>query len=103
VDSLAKILRPYRVLVRMKCSGDPDPSPRGGPLFSPVLGYLVGCCGPVSTRDIEWIEVQSVEHKSIGRLVPDKQIDHSDAIGEVFTERGFKFTLHHGIFRIDAA
>ena len=49
-----------------------------GWFLGPVPGYVESSAyGPVPTRDIEWVELDPIEQRHIGRLVPPRIIDHT--------------------------
>ena len=68
------------------------------PFFSPSPGYIEGAdLGPVPTQEIRWIEVESVEQRRRGRLVPDQPVDHSATLLDLFQRHGLRFEhLKHG-------
>jgi len=49
-------------------------------LIMPSPGYIETETGPVSIRDVEYIDINPVEYRHIGRLIPPKLYDHTAAI-----------------------
>jgi hypothetical protein len=70
----------FPVNMRAKLRQDEIPSEWGLFLLSDP-GYVESpTYGPVATRELEWIEFDPLEHRSIGRLMPLQIIDHTLAI-----------------------
>lgn len=71
------VLKAFNLLTRVQWSGDTEPTPWEHSLFIPTSGYLeTGLLEPVLWQTIQWIEVNTVEERRIGRLVLPKRIDH---------------------------
>jgi hypothetical protein len=56
--------------------------------------------GPYAVNDIEWIEVNPVEERREGRLVPAKLIDHTDAIVKVLKDLSIPHMIVEEIIRV---
>ncbi len=56
--------------------------------------------GPYSMNDIEWVEINPVEKRAVGRLVPEKEFDHSSAIIKLLEDLAFPFMLTDGIISV---
>lgn len=56
--------------------------------------------GPHSLNDIEWIEVNPVEERKDGRLVPVKKIDHTDQIVKLLEDQSFPYLIVEGIIQV---
>ena len=70
-------------------------------LICPTPGYLEAAeQGPYSMRKIEWIDINPVEFRKPGRLMPVKEIDHSAEIIKMLNDTGIQFSLTEGIIRI---
>jgi hypothetical protein len=68
-------------------------------IILPAPGYCE-IDGPVRYGDVEFLEIDSIEYKKIGRLVPDKKIDHSNAIINELNSNSIKFIRNENIFKI---
>lgn len=72
-----------------------------GALFSPVSGYLEqGGLGPIPFREIEWIEIDPIQHQHRGVLVSDVELDHSEKIDSILATCRLTFSRNGGIYRI---
>lgn len=101
MDELIELLQSLSVRVRVKWCGDSTPSRWDKSVFSPVAGYLeTGFLGPVQFADIEWIEIDALERQQLGRLIPEKVIDHSQAISDSLQELELPFVVRAEIFRV---
>ena len=56
--------------------------------------------GPYAVDNIEWIEVNPVEERKEGRLVPVKEIDHTDAITKILEDLSIPYMIVEGIIRV---
>ena len=53
--------------------------------------------GPYPLNDIEWIEINPVEKRKEGKLIPEKEFDHSAAIMRLLEDLSFPFMITGGI------
>ncbi len=56
--------------------------------------------GPYRIDDIEWVEINPVEKKVAGGLVPEREFDHSPAIIKLLETLAFPFMLTDGIISV---
>ena len=49
--------------------------------------------GPYSLDDIEWVEINPIESRKEGRLIPGKEVDHSAEIIKLLEELSFPFMI----------
>ena len=56
--------------------------------------------GPYLIRDLEWIMIDPVERKKIGRLIPEKILDHTDEISRIFMEKGLDYRIEDFYFKV---
>jgi hypothetical protein len=56
--------------------------------------------GPCSINDIEWVEIDSIEKKNVGKLVPEKEIDHSTEVIKLLEYLTFPFMVTDGIISV---
>lgn len=67
----------------------------------PVDGYAeLEATGPFLIRDVVLVEVNPIERKYLGRLLPDREIDHSIELREALKNKKIKFTESEGLFLI---
>ena len=101
---LSKIVNANNLRVRVNWFYDPgfEISEWDHGFFIPVEGYLEpSSLGPVPIREIKWFQIDPIEVKVIGRLVPDKKIDHSKNVGTYLTNNSIEFTWEDGLFQIE--
>jgi len=67
----------------------------------PTNGYVeLPVHGPVLASDILWFEIDPVERRRVGKLVPDKLIDHTGEIRMELDQLNFEFETVDGNIRI---
>lgn len=67
----------------------------------PVQSYVeFGHSGPVKISELEWIDINPVEQIYIGRLVPDKFINHSQGVKDFFDKNAVKYSINDEIIRV---
>jgi hypothetical protein len=70
----------FRIDTRAKFEQDEIPS-KWGWFLVPVPGYIESSAyGSVPTREVEWVELDPIEQRHIGRRVPPHIIDHTPAL-----------------------
>ncbi|WP_396149577.1 DUF6678 family protein [Acaryochloris sp. CCMEE 5410] len=68
--------------------------------YQHLVNLETGLLGPVPWRDIQWIEVDTVEERHISRLVPPKRIDHSDSLINALRSAGLPCVRIDRVIRI---
>lgn len=67
----------------------------------PVAGYIeYGDLGPIAFREIEWLEIDAVEHRRVGALIPDRDKDRSGVLEEVCKQCRVALSVNDTVFRI---
>ena len=85
---------------RMKWVFDAEPA-SWGLLIIPTQGYVEGgTLGPITYREIEWLEIDSVERRCRGTLVSDLEIDHSEKVESVLTAHRMTFSVESKVYRV---
>jgi hypothetical protein len=85
---------------RAKFRNDNTPS-NWGWFIVPVPGYVESSAyGPVPPRDIEWVELDPIEQRHIGRRVPPQIIDHTPELLQQLAGYGIPTQLVEGRIRI---
>ncbi|GGF05969.1 DUF6678 family protein [Hymenobacter cavernae] len=84
---------------RLKLSADLEPESWGQMLISPVDNY-VEINGPWPLREVEWIEVNPIVKKHIGRLVKPQVIDYTSRIATRLNEQCVSFSIEDGMIRV---
>ncbi|WP_324678810.1 DUF6678 family protein [Hymenobacter sp. GOD-10R] len=85
--------------VRLKVIDNSEPERWGGMVGFPSMNYLE-INGPVHVGEIEWLDIDPIEVKHIGRLVKPKIIDHQDSLSSSLEEVGLEYVIVDGVFRI---
>ena len=86
------VLKSSPCRVRVKWSRDFEPSQWADVIYIPTSRYLeTGFLGPVPMREVEWVEVDTIEIRYVGRLVRELRIDHADNLIQVCREKAIKF------------
>lgn len=56
--------------------------------------------GPYSINDIEWVEINPIQNRKDGRLVPEKEFDHSAEIIKLLQDLSFPFMITDRIISV---
>lgn len=84
--------RPYTY--RLKIKGESLDAAWSNWLTRPGNQYIEAAAqGPYSLNDIEWVEVNPVEKRATGRLMPEQEIDHSAEITRLLEMLSFPYTI----------
>jgi hypothetical protein len=71
-------------------------------LTFPSDGYAeIQVTGPFLIRKVSYIEINPIEIRRVGRLVPDREIDHSKKLEEYLTNAEIEFDVIDTIYRIN--
>ncbi|RZJ94003.1 MAG: hypothetical protein EOO60_03980 [Hymenobacter sp.] len=90
----------FRIDTRAKFKQDETPS-KWGWFLVPVPGYVESSAyGPVPTREVEWVELDPIEQRHIGRRVPPQIIDHTPALLQQLAAHGILGQVVEGRIRI---
>ena len=91
----------FAVDTRTKFRDEPTPS-RWGWFLVPVQGYVESSAyGPLPVREVEWVEIDPIEQRHIGRLVPPKIIDHTAELLQQLAVHGVPAQVVEGRIRIN--
>jgi hypothetical protein len=89
------------IAIRAKIKDDDVPSNWSRWFIIPVLGYVeASSFGPMPRREIQWLEIDPIEIKHIGRLVPAKSIDHTTDILQILDRVSIVSEIIEGRIRI---
>jgi hypothetical protein len=78
-----------------------DTPSKWGWFIVPTAGYVESSAyGPVPSREVEWVEIDPIEQRRIGRLVPPLIIDHTPALLQQLTVHGIPAQVIEGRIRI---
>lgn len=90
----------FHIDTRAKFKQNEIPS-KWGWFLVPVPGYVESSAyGPVPTREVEWVELDPIEQRHIGRLVPPQILDHTPALLHQLAAYGISSQLVEGRIRI---
>lgn len=91
-SNVVNLLKTSPCKVRVKWSGDFEPTKWEDLVFIPTSRYLeTGSLDPVPMREVEWIEVDTIEVRYVGRLVKELQIDRADDLIKACSEKAIEF------------
>jgi hypothetical protein len=91
----------FFVDTRAKLKGAVIPSKWGTWFLIPVPNYVeASTYGPVPTREVEWIELDPIVQRPIGRLVPPQIMDHTPELLQQLAEYGISTQLVQGRIRV---
>jgi len=97
------MLRSTRCRSRIKWSQESTPTEWTHLFIVPVDGCIEGGCGPIPLREVDWVDIDPIEIQDVGRLVPQRRVDHAAAWLSHFTQHNIRFQqVEHG-FRIYTA
>ncbi len=86
---------------RLKIKNEPLDAAWSHWLGNPVDNYIEAeTQGPYSIDDIEWIEIDPVEKRVEGKLIPAKEFDHSTAIIKLLEYLSFPFMVTGSIIHV---
>ncbi|RZJ56531.1 MAG: hypothetical protein EOO55_04995 [Hymenobacter sp.] len=89
------------IAIRAKIKEDDVPSNWSRWFIIPVPGYVeASSFGPMPRREIQWLEIDPIEIKHIGRLVPPKSIDHTTDILQILDRASIVSEIIEGRIRI---
>lgn len=69
-------------------------------LISPTTSYIESDGGPYSIHNLEWIDINPVEIRYIGKLVAPKTIDHTNELVELLSKQGLDFKATENFIRL---
>lgn len=99
-EAIDALTSQFRIDTRTKFKQDDTPS-KWGWFLVPVPGYVESSAyGPVPTREVEWIELDPIEQRHVGRLVPPQIIDHTPALLQQLAQHGILAQLVEGRIRV---
>jgi hypothetical protein len=90
----------FRLDTRTKFKHNDTPS-KWGWFLVPTTGYVESSAyGPVPTREVEWVEIDPIEQRHIGRRVSPQIIDHTPALLQQLAGHGILPQVVEGRIRI---
>lgn len=98
IDLFLSAVKKKLCTYRLKIKNELLDAPWSTWLGHPSDTYIEAACqGPYSIKDIEWVEINPVEKKWMGKLVPVKEVDHSEEIIKLLETLAFPFMVTDGI------
>jgi hypothetical protein len=85
---------------RLKVTSGEAPTVWSRFFISPSDSYIETDAGPVPIRDIEYIDINPIEYRYVGRLVADKPYDHSGEIKMLLDDIGISYSQDDSFIRI---
>jgi len=91
--------KPYTY--RLKIKNEPLDAEWSNWLIHPTESYIeVQVQGPYSIDDLEWVEIDAIEKRYIGKLVPEKEFDHSATIIKLLDYLSFPYKQSGQVFSV---
>src|SRR4051812_43647898 len=92
--ALVAAIRELKPAVRVKWTGDDEPTPWEPWLIVTHESYLeTGSMGPVPFADIEWVEIDPIRNTRRGRLVADQSDDISRSLSRALVNSHIAFKV----------
>jgi hypothetical protein len=99
-EAIDALTSQFHIDTRAKFKHDEIPS-KWGWFIIPVPGYVESSAyGPVLERTVEWVELDPIEQRRIGRLVPLQIIDHTPALLQQLAVYGMRSQVIEGRIRL---
>ena len=100
VEVIDALTSQFSLDTRAKFKQNDTPS-KWGWFIIPTTGYVESSAyGPVPSREVEWVEIDPIEQRRIGRLVPPHIIDHTPALLQQLAVHGISAQVVEGRIRI---
>lgn len=97
-EVVAKIINDYSVISRVKFR-DASETNWSDRITFPTNGYAeLSEFGPFLMGDVIQIEIDPIELKKEGKLLPLRKIDHTSEIEEQLTSAGIKYSTKNNIY-----
>jgi hypothetical protein len=101
VLAVEKIIQSTRCETRVKIKTESLPSAWANWFAVPVSGYVeLATCGPISIKEVEWIEINPVIEVYQGRLVKNKMLDNTDFVLKSLKKENIRFEINFGLIRV---
>ena len=101
IDRFMYAIRKQPYTYRLKIKNEPLDAPWSNWLGHPSDNYIEAeMQGPYSINDIEWVEIDPVEKRKEGKLIPGKEFDHSAEVIKLLEELSFPFMVTGGIISV---
>jgi len=100
---LVDAIKPFRPAVRVKWSGDTEPTVWGPWVIISSVSYLeTGNLGPVPFREVEWVEIDLARQGVSGRLVESGSAKWRESVLAALTDAGLSFPVVDNKIRVIA-
>lgn len=98
---LVDAIKPLRPAVRVKWSGDSEPTRWEPWIIISSVSYLeTGTLGPVPFREVEWVEIDLGHRSTRGCIVEPDRGDWSDSVIEALRSADVPFAVVDGYVRV---
>jgi hypothetical protein len=96
-------IKPFHPAVRVKWSGDTEPTVWEPWVIIPSASYLeTGTLGPVPFREVEWVEIDLTRRNVSGRLVESESIEWRESVLAALVSAGLSFPVLSNKIRVIA-
>lgn len=101
IPDFIHLLNKKRYTYRLKINNEPLTGEWSNWLIHPCDSYLeVECQGPYAINKIEWIDINPVIKKKIGRLMPEETEDLTNALLAFLENAGINYSIIDKIIRL---
>ena len=94
-------LRKCKARFRLKLLTDPEVSPWDSLVPDSPENYIeLPKVGPVLCLEVEWLEIDPIERRRTGRLVPDRLLDHTKSVEQTLESLRLPYSREDAFLRI---
>jgi len=94
-------LRKCQARFRLKLLTDSEVSPWDSIVPDSPENYIeLPAVGPVLCLEVEWLDIDPIERRRVGRLVPDQLIDHTKSIERTVASLSLPYSKEESFLRI---
>ena len=85
---------------RMKLFNMDHPTNWQSAIWSPTDNYIENHSCLAKFSDVEYIEIDPIENRYIGRLVPNRIYDHTTEVHNILKDHTVEFKIEQNVLRI---
>ncbi|WP_299125915.1 DUF6678 family protein [uncultured Tenacibaculum sp.] len=104
LEKIYEIVKEKNCTIRLNWFYDPDyeVSDWNSYLNFPIEGYFEPQhIGPIKVNQWKWLEINPIEIKIIGKLIQNKEVDHSIEIIRMLKENNISFSQNRKYLRVE--
>jgi hypothetical protein len=101
IDLFIYAIKKYPVTYRLKIKNEPVVPAWSDWLIQPTDSYIEAAAqGPYAVDAIEWLEINPIETRTEGKIIPANEIDHTEAIIKLLEWLWFPYVIKDGIISL---